>query len=309
MKNNTKKKVLAVDDSPDILDVIKDMLSQYPYEVYTADNGAQALDKYTRFKPDVVTLDITMPVMNGYETLSKLLELNGNAKIIMLTALENQELLARCLSRGASGYLVKPFSEEELVIAITQVFSIDYNKYINAFFSHVNNALDNSIKKLVHPLASVTLNDTKLLYKPTSHQTFSSTSDLSQIKSVPVMVQELKLNAPDGTVGYISKFNGQQQGMIVSFIGKKDLGFLVECSHVKKNNCSQDLEFFNIINMKVLSHLANSKNIRLYPEQVSVYDENEDKFAPANDVAKAKFEVDIGGRVIPLEIQLWFNLQ
>lgn len=302
-----KQKILAVDDSHDILDVIKDMLSQYPYEIYTADNGAEALVKFDKFRPDIVTLDVAMPIMDGYQTLLKLQELNGHTKIIMLTALENEELLVRCLNNGASGYLVKPFTEEELLHNLTQVFSLSYDKYIAAFYYQVGKTLDNSIKKLVHPLASTTLNDVKLLRNPIPAPT-SPLLDSSKVKAVQSQVQELRLEAPDGTIGYISPFNGQQEGMVASFIKEKNLKNLFDHSHNKGKSDSIDLEFFNIINMKLVSHLANSKKIKLYPQQIRLYDENKDRWVVPKDIAQADFEINIGGKIIPLQMQLWFDL-
>jgi CheY-like chemotaxis protein len=63
------KRILAVDDSPVILSLIKDVLTARDYSVETANDGQDALEKYAEFKPDVVTLDLTMPLMDGYQVL------------------------------------------------------------------------------------------------------------------------------------------------------------------------------------------------------------------------------------------------
>lgn len=303
-----KKKVLAVDDSSDILDVVKDMLTPHSYEVSTAQNGAEALSKYVSIKPDLVTLDVSMPVMNGVETLSKILKIDNNARVIMLTALEDEGLLKQCLSKGAIGYITKPFSEKDLLYTVTRVFSLDYNKYVNAFFSQVCKTLDVSIKKMVHPLASVTLNNVELIQQEEPVQRLTS-SDLSQIKYVP-MAQQVQLEIPSDAIGYISKFKGQKEGLIISFIEEKHLSTLFD-NNVKKSGNSKtgaDFEFFNIINFKVLSHLANSQKIRLEPEPVTLYNKETDRPAISNDILKAKLDINLAAKTVPLEIQLWCDL-
>ena len=111
-------KVLAVDDTPTIVKLIEVVLSSRGYLVETAQDGPTALRRYDQFKPDIVTLDLTMPGMSGYETLTKILEKNKRAIVIILTANDEDVALQECMKRGAAGYVNKPFRPSELVDAL-----------------------------------------------------------------------------------------------------------------------------------------------------------------------------------------------
>ena|GEM_PF-1026006 len=300
--------MLVVDDSSHIRDLIRSILVQNNYEVETADNGAQALDKYVKFKPDVVTLDLSMPVIDGYETLCKLFQLDQNAFIIMLTAIEDQGIVLKCLEKGARGYLTKPFRKEELLNCISKAFSLDHDKHIDRFFSQVRDRLDGAVKKLLHPLASVNLKEVKVISKPESPQSLSNKPDLSQIRAVP-KIEPLKIEKPQGAVGYVTEIGGMQEGVVISFIRKEDLDTLIESVKGENNNESQpDLEIFNIIHMKILSELSNSMNLRLNSKPIRLYDEVMDSKVDVNEVSKVKFEVILENKSIPIEVQLWVNI-
>jgi two-component system chemotaxis response regulator CheY len=109
-----KSKILLVDDSPDFLRIFRHILGHRGYKVDVAENGETALKKYTVFKPDIVTLDLGMSGMNGYETLERILRIDRNAKVIIVTAspfATRQE----CLKSGAAGLITKPFESEDLI--------------------------------------------------------------------------------------------------------------------------------------------------------------------------------------------------
>ena len=111
-------KVLAVDDTPAIVKLVEVVLSSRGHMVETAQDGPTALRRYDQFKPDIVTLDLTMPGMSGYETLTKILEKNKLAIVIILTANDEDVALQECMKRGAAGYINKPFKPSELVEAL-----------------------------------------------------------------------------------------------------------------------------------------------------------------------------------------------
>ncbi|TLY05812.1 MAG: response regulator [Thaumarchaeota archaeon] len=118
MKLELHLKVLAVDDTLAIVKLIEVVLSSRGYLVETAQDGPTALRRYDQFKPDIVTLDLTMPGMSGYETLTKILEKNKRAIVIILTANDEDVALQECMKRGAAGYVNKPFKPSELVDAL-----------------------------------------------------------------------------------------------------------------------------------------------------------------------------------------------
>lgn len=106
---------MIVDDNPAIVSLLNDILTSRGYEVETANDGKTALEKYPVYKPNIVTLDLMMPGMSGYETLTKILEIDGNAIVIMLTADGEDHAVLDCMKRGATGYLTKPFKSSEIL--------------------------------------------------------------------------------------------------------------------------------------------------------------------------------------------------
>jgi DNA-binding response OmpR family regulator len=112
-----KKKVLAVDDEPNILMSIEFILEMEGYEVYTAHDGEEALEVAKRVRPDVILLDINMPRKDGYEVCRLLREEKDMAgtKVIMLTAKGQTLEKKKGLEVGADEYVTKPFSAEDLL--------------------------------------------------------------------------------------------------------------------------------------------------------------------------------------------------
>lgn len=173
-------KVLAVDDSFDILGMIKTALTSAGHQIEVAENGAEALTKYVKFNPDIVTLDISMPIMDGYETLTRILKLDKNAKIIILTASEHWLLIENCLARGAVGYLSKPFTIEELVQTVSDPWHyIDKNAVV--IFSIACNNIGSSIQKIFGYPTSVKLNTVEIVRQNDSSYDFSPNRGLALI--------------------------------------------------------------------------------------------------------------------------------
>ncbi|MGD9489443.1 MAG: response regulator [Calditrichaceae bacterium] len=113
--DDRKVKLLVVDDSLIIRKVILNTLAAYDIDVVgTATNGERALELFKEFQPDVVTLDITMPGMDGLRVLGKMRKMNGTSKIIVVTALKDKATGLKAIKIGARSYLTKPFSPEKL---------------------------------------------------------------------------------------------------------------------------------------------------------------------------------------------------
>ena len=123
MESNFKK-VLIVDDEPDILEIISYNLIKEGYEIQTAKNGIEALDFSAAFKPDLVILDIMMPRMNGVEVcriLRSKPEYNDTL-IIFLTALNDESSQIKGLETGADDYISKPISPKVLISRVNAIF-------------------------------------------------------------------------------------------------------------------------------------------------------------------------------------------
>lgn len=111
----TYLQVLVVDDSPITVAKLSRMLQTLGHRVLrTASNGAEAVTAYETYKPDVVTMDITMPDMNGIEATRRIRARFPDAHIIMVTSHGQEKMVLEALKAGAKGYLLKPFNEEKL---------------------------------------------------------------------------------------------------------------------------------------------------------------------------------------------------
>lgn len=118
------KKVLVIDDSPFVFKAVSKALENTEWEVVgNALDGQLGVDKYIELRPDVVTLDVTMPVMDGLETARRLFAINPNAKVVMLSAMGDETLLGEARKIGIKYFLTKPFRPETLQEKLTEVFA------------------------------------------------------------------------------------------------------------------------------------------------------------------------------------------
>ena len=111
-------KVLVVDDEPEVRLVLSEFLESRGFEVTAAESGAQALAMVDEVKPHVVLLDVTMPQMDGIETLKRLAALKPGLPIIMVTANADVEITSKLLGMGAADYIPKPFDLDYLGQAV-----------------------------------------------------------------------------------------------------------------------------------------------------------------------------------------------
>lgn len=113
------KKVLICDDAPIIRLMLRDIIEFHGYEIAgEAGNGQEAVDLYKQLKPDIVTMDIIMPEKDGIAALSEILEFDKEAKIVMVTAIDQRESLMKAIRIGATDYIVKPFENDRVISAV-----------------------------------------------------------------------------------------------------------------------------------------------------------------------------------------------
>lgn len=115
-----QRRVLVVDDEPDLLYAVKLYLEDEGYIVFTAMNGFEALDILKERIPDVIVLDVMMPELDGFETLKQIRD-TSTVPVIMLTAKGEEADKVRGLGLGADDYVTKPFSQRELLSRIQAV--------------------------------------------------------------------------------------------------------------------------------------------------------------------------------------------
>ncbi|WP_062105067.1 response regulator [Bacillus niameyensis] len=112
-------RILIVDDAAFMRMMIKDILVKNGFEVVgEAADGAQAVEKYNELKPDLVTMDITMPEMDGITALKQIKATDPAAKIIMCSAMGQQAMVIDAIQAGAKDFIVKPFQADRVIEAI-----------------------------------------------------------------------------------------------------------------------------------------------------------------------------------------------
>jgi len=97
------------------------LLSQEGYEVVEASNGAEAVEAYKAEKPDLVLMDITMPVMDGIEAVKNIKAYDSEAKVVMVTALGQRSMVLEAIRAGAKDFVVKPFQADKLLEAVKRL--------------------------------------------------------------------------------------------------------------------------------------------------------------------------------------------
>ena len=120
--NNMAVRVLVVDDAAFMRMMVKDILSKNGYEVVgEAENGMKAVEKYQELKPDLTTMDITMPEMDGIQALKNIKGADANACVIMCSAMGQQAMVIEAIQAGAKDFIVKPFQADRVLEAVKKV--------------------------------------------------------------------------------------------------------------------------------------------------------------------------------------------
>ena len=119
------KKVLIVDDAAFMRMAIKRILVGNGFEVIgEAENGAIAVEKYKELKPDIVTMDITMPEMTGIEALKEIREFDPEAKVIMVSAMGQEGMVRETIMHGAKSFIIKPFKNDHVIQTLNKVLAV-----------------------------------------------------------------------------------------------------------------------------------------------------------------------------------------
>jgi len=115
-------RVLVADDTAFMRMTLRNVLERNGYEVVAeAANGAEAVELYRRYRPDLVTMDITMPEMDGITAIREIMKFDPQARIIVCSALGQKTMVIEALTAGAKDYLVKPFQPERVLEALEKL--------------------------------------------------------------------------------------------------------------------------------------------------------------------------------------------
>lgn len=120
-----RKRLLVVDDAMIMRAIIKDIATKAGWQIAgEAANGVECVARYRELKPDLVTLDIVMPEMDGVETLRTLRREDPEARVVMVTAIDQRAKLSECIQLGAIDFVVKPFDKQRLT-SMLQKYAAD----------------------------------------------------------------------------------------------------------------------------------------------------------------------------------------
>ena len=118
------KRVLIVDDAAFMRMMIKDILTKNGYAVVgEAENGLNAVEKYAEYMPDLVTMDITMPEMDGISAVKEIKKNDPNARIIMCSAMGQQAMVIDAIQAGARDFIDKPFQPDRVLEAVAKAIT------------------------------------------------------------------------------------------------------------------------------------------------------------------------------------------
>ena len=115
-------KILVVDDAAFMRKVIRDTLTKNGYtDIYEAVDGANAVEKYDELHPDLVLMDITMPNMDGLEALKAIRAKDGNANVVMCSAMGQEAMVVEAVQAGIKDFIVKPFKDDRLMKTVNSI--------------------------------------------------------------------------------------------------------------------------------------------------------------------------------------------
>ncbi|MGF7048753.1 two-component system response regulator [Paenibacillus macquariensis subsp. defensor] len=118
-------RILIVDDAAFMRMMIRDILTKNGFEVVgEAQDGAQAIEKFKEVRPDLITMDITMPEMDGITALKEIKKIDPSAKVIMCSAMGQQAMVIDAIQAGAKDFIVKPFQSDRVVEAINKTLGV-----------------------------------------------------------------------------------------------------------------------------------------------------------------------------------------
>jgi len=126
MDAKTSFTILVVDDAAFMRSMIRDILARGPFVVAgEADNGVEAVRLYRELRPDLTTMDIVMPLMDGITALKEIVGIDPAARVVMVSALGQETLIAEAIESGASDFIVKPFQASRVLKVARSVLGLD----------------------------------------------------------------------------------------------------------------------------------------------------------------------------------------
>jgi len=193
-----KGRVLAVDDEEQVLHMVKNVLTDYEYEVFLAKDGKEALEMVTEVSPDVILLDIQMPGMNGIE-VTKTLKENNETKIIpivILSVLHNVDYRIEALEAGADDFLRKPFIIQELITRVKTLIKV---KEYNDHMMHYQKELQEQVEKKTKQIRDMTFETVYRLSRAAEFRDEETGDHIKRLSSFAASLYQ-KMGKPESEV-------------------------------------------------------------------------------------------------------------
>jgi len=123
MTRGVASKILIIDDASFMRSVLKDIIKSngLATEIFEAGDGIEGVKTFSKVKPDLVTMDVTMPKADGIQALRAILKIDPTAKVIMITSVEEKHIVQDAIKLGARDYVVKPFDRSNVPLVINKV--------------------------------------------------------------------------------------------------------------------------------------------------------------------------------------------
>ena len=301
-------KILLVDDNQTITRTLSGMLDlEGSYETEVANNGYQAMDKMLSFNPKLVILDLSMPGMSGQETLVKIKEINPNTKVIIASAHDAAKTKDFCLRNGASGYITKPYTAENLFNTIKSVLANGkYGSNENIFLSAINEKFSQHFEGIFGKNQRIEFQTAQLKKNPSGQNIGVNASETMHSSQSEVLTLEI----PDEQRGFTTEITGHLTGAIITVVPDKFIAMIQSFSgDTMEIEGSDDLmEFFNILNAAVLSATSNFLKVQINSGPVRPYDIQKDKTINNMDLMEINYTFELGDRNTWFTIYIWMNI-
>jgi len=300
-------KILIVDDNVSITKMFSKMLSMgEDYEIEVANNGYQAMDKMLSFHPEVVILDLAMPGMSGEETLAKIKEINPNTKVIIASAHADKKTIDFCLKNGASGYITKPCSSDDLFNSIKKVFTSDkYGKEENIFLRTLNEKLEQNFQKSFGENQRIEFQVSQLKKYPKA-QNLDTRGVIKFDFDFKLPTFEIQFEQR----GFTTEMEGKISGSIISVVPDKFLEMIQSFSRDGISIEGEDgvMEFFNIINGTVSNAIGDFLHDTIKRKPVRPFDIKIDKAVNNLDLMEINYTFELGDKNTWFTIYLWTDV-
>ena len=296
-------KILIVDDNEGIRKMLSRTLDlNGSYETEVASNGYQAMDKMLSFNPSLVILDLSMPGMSGQDTLSKIMEINPNTKVIIASAHDDAKTKEFCLQNGASGYITKPYNTEDLLKKIKRVLATSkYGPNESIFLTRIEEKLAQNFEGIFGKSSRIECQDAELKKYPRVETTETMHGFQSELPTLEI---------PDEQRAFTTELSGKITGSIISVVPDKFIEMIQSFSGDTVGIGGSDdlLEFFNTLNGAVLSATGNFLKVQIKSNPVRPFDSQIDKTVENMDLMEINFTFELGDRPTWFTIYLWLNI-